>query len=58
MTRMKAIARSHLWWPGLDKGLEKVARTCVSCQAVTRLWQIPGGQARKWVWLNCDYNII
>ncbi len=19
-----------------------------------RLWQIPGGQARKWVWLNCD----
>ena len=34
VTCMKAIARSHFWWPGLDKDLEKLARTCVSCQAV------------------------
>ncbi len=29
---MKAIVRSHFWWPGLDKDLEKLARSCLSCQ--------------------------
>ena len=34
VTRMKAIAHSYLWWPGLDKDLENCAKSCVSCQAV------------------------
>ena len=34
VTRMKVTARSHLWLPGLDKDLEKVAHSCLSCQAV------------------------
>ena len=34
VSRMKAIARSYLWWPGLDSDLEKVARSCLSCQAM------------------------
>ncbi len=34
VTRMKAAARSHLWWPGLDHDLEKVARSCLSCLVV------------------------
>ena len=31
---MKALARSHFWWPGLDKEVEGVARECSACQAV------------------------
>ena len=28
-TRMKSIARSYMWWPGLDKDIENMARACV-----------------------------
>ena len=33
VTRMKAVARSYMWWPGLDKELEECARGCQACQA-------------------------
>ena len=48
VTSMKATARSHLWGPGLDKDLEKVARSCLSCQAVK---QAPAAAPlHPWVW--------
>ena len=31
--RMKALARGYLWWPGLDKAVEKCARECSVCQS-------------------------
>ena len=34
VSRMKSIARSYLWWPGLDKEIEKLVATCTACQAV------------------------
>lgn len=30
--RMKGIARSHVWWPNIDRDIEKYVRNCVSCQ--------------------------
>ena len=33
ITRMKALARSYLWWPGLDRCLEKCVQECLACQA-------------------------
>ena len=33
VTRMKAIARSYMWWPGLDKAVEELVRNCISCQS-------------------------
>ena len=32
--RMKAMARSYLWWPGMDIDIESVAKSCVLCKAV------------------------
>ena len=32
--RMKHIARSYLWWPGLDTQVEALAKSCGDCQAV------------------------
>ena len=31
---MKAVARSHMWWPGMDADIESLAKSCVSCKAV------------------------
>ena len=32
MTRMKALARSYVWWPGIDKDVESAVRHCRTCQ--------------------------
>lgn len=31
-TRMKALARSFVWWPGIDADLENTISSCDSCQ--------------------------
>ena len=31
-SRMKSIARSFVWWPGLDKDIERIAKSCTACQ--------------------------
>ena len=31
---MKAIARSHVWWPSLDKPIKELCQTCQVCQEV------------------------
>lgn len=33
-SRMKTLARDHVWWPGIDKELEALAKSCVDCAAV------------------------
>lgn len=32
--QMKSLSRSHLWWPGLDLDLEKLAKSCTACLTV------------------------
>ncbi|XP_039396208.1 uncharacterized protein K02A2.6-like, partial [Mauremys reevesii] len=34
IVRMKEIARSYFWWPGLDNTIEEKAKACMSCQGV------------------------
>jgi hypothetical protein len=34
MSRMKALARSYVWWPGMDKDIENMVTACLQCQAV------------------------
>ena len=34
VSHMKALARSHVWWKGLDKDLEELGRSCRACLAV------------------------
>ena len=31
VVKMKALARSHVWWPGMDKALEEVTKHCEEC---------------------------
>ena len=45
---MKALARSHVWWKGLDKDLEEFGRSCCACLAVK---QSPAkAQLHPWTW--------
>jgi len=32
IVRMKALARTHVWWPGMDAEIEQVAKQCEACQ--------------------------
>ena len=34
ITKTKAVVRSYFWWPGLDRNIEELAKSCVECQAV------------------------
>ena len=33
---MKAIAQSYFWWPGLQKSIETLVKSCVECLAVKK----------------------
>ena len=48
VTRMKSVARSYMWWPGLDKDPESLAKTCQLCQAVKQA--PPVAPLHPWVW--------
>ena len=32
VAKMKALARSYVWWPGIDKAIEQVSKGCTGCQ--------------------------
>ncbi len=46
--RMKALARSYLWWPGLDGCIEERVRTCSCCMAVQK--SPAGAPLHPWRW--------
>ena len=59
-TRMKALARSFVWWPQLDRDLENVIQSCEICQTYRHLppmaplqpWEWP---QRPWARVHIDY---
>ncbi|XP_057677181.1 uncharacterized protein K02A2.6-like [Corythoichthys intestinalis] len=34
IVKMKEMARSYFWWPGLDKQIEETVKSCSSCQKI------------------------
>ena len=60
MVKMKALARSYLWWPGLDMEIERHVKDCNTCQIYSRQppvaplhpWEWPG---RTWHPIHIDY---
>ena len=60
MTRMKGVARSFLWWPGLDQDTESCVRECAVCMATRNTppvvpletWPWP---LRPWQRIHIDY---
>lgn len=60
MTRMKGLARSYMWWPGMDQDVERVVQNCEVCQSCKKApaqaplhpWEWPGS---PWERLHVDY---
>ena len=60
MSRMKSLARGHVWWPGIDKEIEEKAKKCSTCQVHQRTpqrvplhpWEWPH---RPWSRIHIDY---
>ena len=48
MTRMKAIAQSIVWWPGIDQDIESKVRGCIDCQQNQK--NPPGAKMHPWEW--------
>ena len=48
VVRMKEIARSYFWWPGLDAAIEEKAKSCSTCQKLRNLPQL--APLHLWDW--------
>ena len=60
MSRMKALARSYVWWPKLDADIEVLGRNCTKCilnqqnpsQAPIHPWEFP---STPWQRVHVDH---
>ncbi|VDI17066.1 Hypothetical predicted protein [Mytilus galloprovincialis] len=60
ITRMKSLARSYIWWPGMDNDLELTVVNCYSCQENRKLpveaplhpWAYP---SHPWSRIHIDF---
>lgn len=60
IVKTKALARSYVWWPGVDEAVEATCRACTVCAAVSaappahtpRAWSWPD---RPWTRLHIDF---
>jgi hypothetical protein len=60
VARMKALGRTVVWWPQMDREIEEVVQGCTACrerqrkppQASLHVWSWPD---RPWVRLHVDY---
>ena len=60
VSRMKALARMFCWWPGMDKEIESLVKSCDCCQQTRpgppasplHPWQWP---TRPWSRIHLDY---
>ena len=48
VSRMKSIARSYFWWPGLDQNIEEIAKSCEPCQSSKNA--PPAAALHPWIW--------
>lgn len=56
MSKMKALARMYVWWPGLEKDIEQSVRACNDCQENQA--NPPGVQLQPWSWPSQPWSRI
>ena len=48
VSRMKALARSYVYWPGIDKDIERLVSDCATCQEHRNVLQ--STELHPWEW--------
>ncbi|XP_062606687.1 uncharacterized protein K02A2.6-like [Saccostrea cucullata] len=48
VVKMKALARSVVWWPGIDLDIERITKACSGCQEFKRA--PPAAPIHPWEW--------
>ena len=56
VSKMKAMARCHFWFPGLDKQIENLARTCTNCALIQKM--PASAKTHVWEWPNKPWSRI
>ena len=54
--KTKALARSYIWWPGIDKEIELTAKSCSGCQLTQR--ELSRGPVHPWEWPSLPWQRI
>nr|XP_022904561.1 uncharacterized protein K02A2.6-like [Onthophagus taurus] len=54
IVKMKALARSYVWWPGIHKQIEEKANTCMVCQETRNM---PAkAPLHPWEWAKAPWS--
>ncbi len=56
VTRMKALARSYIWWPGIDAQIEQVTKSCQGCSETRN--KPPTAPLHPWTWPTTAWQRI
>ncbi|XP_041651122.1 uncharacterized protein K02A2.6-like [Cheilinus undulatus] len=56
MSRMKGLARSYVWWPGMDQDIEREVLSCKECQ--TNQKSPPSAPLHPWDWPEAPWSRI
>ena len=60
VVKMKTLARSYMWWPGIDQDIEQYYKGCAGCQSVKHAppsapihpWEFP---SKPWERIHIDF---
>lgn len=56
VVKMKSLARSYIWWPGIDLQIEEMAKLCNGC--LERQKQPPPAPVHSWEWPTAPWQRI
>ena len=56
IVRMKQLARSYVLWPGIDKQIEEVVKSCVPCQSQQNM--APRVPLQTWPWPSTPWERV
>ncbi|XP_014834021.1 PREDICTED: uncharacterized protein K02A2.6-like [Poecilia mexicana] len=54
--KMKSLARSYVWWPGIDKQIEDITKTCPGCLSVQNA--PPQAPLHPWEWPSAPWQRV